>query len=75
MLIKGYHIKRRQKFIVVFQTEQRYVTVLAKYHIYCERIKNENAIECFQCLKNKLQLERMGCNQITAESIAQTIYV
>ncbi len=53
-----------------FQTEEDIFTVLnfciliAKYHIYCQRIHNENGINFFQYfieLKNKLRIERYIC--------------
>ncbi len=53
-----------------FQPEGDIFTVLnfciliAKYHIYCQRIHNENGINFFQYLielKNKLKIERYIC--------------
>ncbi len=56
-----------------FQTSGDIFTVLnfciliAKYHIYCQRIHIENSINFFQYvieLKNKLRIERYICTSI-----------
>jgi hypothetical protein len=53
-----------------FQTEGgifavlNYCILIAKYHIYCQRIHNANAIDFFQFLcelKNKLKIENNIC--------------
>jgi hypothetical protein len=45
-------------------TVLNYCILLAKYHIYCQRIHNDNAVDLFQYLielKNKLNIERNIC--------------
>ncbi len=48
-----------------------YCIILAKFHIYCQRIHNNNAINLFQYLielKNKLKMEHYIC---TSNSIGK----
>ncbi len=47
----------------IHSSELLYI-LIAKYHIYCQRIHNENGINFFQYLielKNKLRIEKYIC--------------
>ncbi len=61
-----------------FQAEGDIITVLnfdiliAKYHIYCQRIHNENGINFCQYLvelKNKLRIERYICTSTATRDV------